>query len=81
VGGPGEATADAVRALIRAALDRARNGAAEDLETALRAVELAYMERGMSHERAAERMRVSRSTFYRLLRRGTQALASTLAGH
>ena len=48
--------------------------------TALRAVELAYLERGVSHERAAERMLVSRSTFYRLLRRGTQALARELAG-
>jgi DNA-directed RNA polymerase specialized sigma24 family protein len=80
VGGPGEATAGAVRTLVRAALERARNGAAEDRELALRAVELAYMERGVSHERAAERMRVSRSTFYRLLRRGTQSLAATLAG-
>jgi len=80
VGGPGEPTADAVRALVRAALERARGGATDDQEMALRAVELAYMERGVSHERAGERMRVSRSTFYRLLRRGTQALCATLAG-
>jgi hypothetical protein len=80
VGGPGDPSADSVRALVRAALERARDGATEDRQMALRAVELAYLRPGISHERAAERMRVSRSTFYRLLRRGTNALAQTLAG-
>jgi predicted DNA-binding protein (UPF0251 family) len=80
VGGPGEPNAEAVRTLVRAALERARDGATEDREMALRAVELAYLQPGISHERAAERMMVSRSTFYRLLRRGTAALAQTLAG-
>jgi DNA-directed RNA polymerase specialized sigma24 family protein len=80
IGGAGEPSADGVRAFVRAALERARDGAAEDREQALRAVELAYLERGLSHERAADRMLVSRSTFYRLLRRGTQALARTMAG-
>jgi DNA-directed RNA polymerase specialized sigma24 family protein len=80
VGGAGEPSADRVRALVRAALERARDGTTDDREMALRAVELAYLERGLSHERAAERMLVSRSTFYRLLRRGTRALARTLAG-
>jgi hypothetical protein len=79
-GGSGESSAEAVRALLRAALERARRGATEDREMALRAVELAYLQPGLSHERAAERMVTSRSTFYRLLRRGTHALAQTLAG-
>ena len=80
VGGAGEPSAEAVRSLVRAALERARDHAREDREMALRAVELAYLQPGISHERAAERMVVSRSTFYRLLRRGTQTLAQTLAG-
>jgi DNA-directed RNA polymerase specialized sigma24 family protein len=79
VSGPGEPSEEAVRALVRAALERARGAADEGRTTALRAVELAYLQPGVSHERAAERMLVSRSTFYRLLRRGTQALARTLA--
>jgi len=72
--------ADDVRALVREGLDRARADADEDREIALRAVQLGYLDRGLSHERAAERLRVSRSTFYRLLRRGTQSLARALAG-
>jgi hypothetical protein len=71
--------ADAVRALISEALARARAGASEDRELAFRALELAYLERTVSHERAAERLGVSRSTFYRLLKRGTAAVVAALA--
>ncbi len=72
--------AEDVRALVRQALVRARTDADQDREAALRAVELGYLDRGLSHERAADRLLVSRSTFYRLLRRGTQALARALTG-
>ena len=71
--------ADAVRALLRAALERARAGANEDRELAFRAVELAYLEHSVSHERVAERLSVSRSTFYRLLKRGISGVVAALA--
>jgi DNA-directed RNA polymerase specialized sigma24 family protein len=68
-----------VRRLIRATLATLRRGASSDLDLALRAVELAYLDRAAPHERLAERLSVSRSTFYRLLRRGTRALAEALS--
>lgn len=70
--------ADAVRALIREALERARTGASEDRELAFRALELAYLEHTVSHERVAERLSVSRSTFYRLLKRAVTGVAAAL---
>lgn len=70
--------ADAVRALIREALNRARAGASEDRELAFRALELAYLEHSISHERTAERLSVSRSTFYRLLKRGVKGLVAAI---
>jgi hypothetical protein len=70
--------ADAVRTLIRDALERARAGAAEDRALAFRAVELAYLEHSVSHERLAERLNVSRSTFYRLLKRGLAGVVAAL---
>ena len=70
--------ADGVRALIREALARARAGASEDQELAFRALELAYLERSVSHERLAERLSVSRSTFYRLLKRGAAGVVAAL---
>jgi hypothetical protein len=70
--------ADAVRALIREALERARAGANEDRELAFRALELAYLEHTVSHERVAERLSVSRSTFYRLLKRAIAGVAAAL---
>lgn len=70
--------AESARAVLRAALKGVGAGAAPELELALRAVELAYIDRAASHERLAERLSVSRSTFYRLLRRGVRALAETL---
>jgi len=66
--------ARAVRQLLREAIRRAKDQGTEDQALALRAIELAYLEHGLSHERAADRLRVSRSTFYRLLKRGITAL-------
>ena len=71
-------SADKVRAMIRDALERARAGARDDRQLAFRAVELAYIERSVSHERVAERLSVSRSTFYRLLKRGVAGVAAAL---
>jgi hypothetical protein len=73
-----ERPADAVRALIREALNRARAGAGEDRELAFRALELAYLEHSVSHERAAERLSVSRSTFYRLLKRAVAGVVAAI---
>ena len=70
--------ADRVRALIRDALERARTGDSEDRDLAFRAVELAYLERSVSQERVAERLSVSRSTFYRLLKRGVAGVVAAL---
>jgi hypothetical protein len=67
-----------IRALVRSALGRARATCAPDQEAALRAVELAYLERATSHERAAGELHVSRSTFYRLLHRGVELTAAAL---
>jgi hypothetical protein len=71
-------SAAAVRRLVEGALGQARAGATKDQELALRAVELAYLRKSVSHERVAERLAVSRSTFYRLLKRGVQAVAEAL---
>jgi hypothetical protein len=70
--------ADQVRNLIRDGLARARAGASEDRELAFRALELAYMEHGISHERVAERLSVSRSTFYRLLKRAVAGVVAAI---
>ena len=70
--------AEGVRVLIREALGRARGGASEDRELAFRAVELAYLQHSVSHERLAERLSVSRSTFYRLLKRGVAGVVAAL---
>ena len=71
------ARAEAVRRLFREALAAAR-AAAPDRGAAFKAVEMAYLDRSVSHERVAERMAVSRSTFYRLLKRGIQGMARAL---
>jgi hypothetical protein len=67
---------EALRQAIRDALARAQ--AAPMQELACRALELAYLEKTTSHERAAERLAVSRATFYRLLERGVHDLARAL---
>jgi len=72
--------AEAVREAIRQALQRARAAAPPDLALAYAALERAYLSRTGSHEQAAEELAVSRATFYRLLRRGIQALAQALQG-
>jgi hypothetical protein len=71
---------DAVRELLIQALESAQAGGRSD-SLAYRAIELAYMQRSLTHERAAERMNVSRSTFYRLLKRGANGIARELGGH
>jgi len=69
---------ESVRAAIRHALEQTMMDAPPDLALALRAIDSAYLARTTSHERAAEELAVSRTTFYRLLRRGVQALAQAL---
>lgn len=69
-------TAAALRRAIEEALARALTAAGPAQELELRAVELGYLERTMSRERAAEELNVSRATFYRLLRRGVGQLAA-----
>lgn len=71
-------SAHGVRLAIRQALEQASVGAPPEQALALRAVERAYLARTISHERAAEELAVSRATFYRLLRRGVQALARAI---
>jgi hypothetical protein len=63
---------------ILAALARARGEASEEQRLALDALELAYLGPYTSAERGAARLSVSRSTFYRLLRRATHHLARAL---
>lgn len=70
--------AKAVRAVICKAIDQAAETAPSADRDVLRAVELAYLERSISHERLAERLSVSRSTLYRMLRRGNYLLAARI---
>lgn len=75
-----ETSPGALRAALQQALVQAQRSAADPGEgEPYRAVELGYLTRGLTHERAAERMRVSRATFYRLLKRGVQGLATLLS--
>jgi hypothetical protein len=71
--------AAAARRLVGSAVSSLKATASSDLALALRAIELAYIDRAAAHERLAERLSVSRSTFYRLLRRGTRSLAEALS--
>jgi DNA-directed RNA polymerase specialized sigma24 family protein len=77
--GSGHMDPEAVRKTIREALDRARREAPADLQAAFQALDLSYLvpDRG-SHEQVARRLGVSRSTFYRLLRRAVHLLAEEL---
>jgi hypothetical protein len=70
--------ADAVRCVLGQALEKASARAMPEVALAYRAVEGAYLARTTSHERTAEELAVSRTTFYRLLRRGVQGLAQAL---
>jgi len=67
--------ANALRRAIQDALAAAREGAGEQQALALHAVELAYLQRGPSHEAIAERLSVSRATLFRMLNRGIRSLA------
>jgi hypothetical protein len=71
--------AERVRQAVTAAMDRARVQASADDRLAIRALTLAHVERTIGIEAAAQQLAVSRSTFYRLLRRGVRALAQALA--
>jgi len=68
-----------VRSLVRGTVTSLQRSCGPDLALAMRAIELAYVDRAAAHERIAERLSVSRSTFYRLLRRGTRTLAEALS--
>jgi hypothetical protein len=72
-------TVPRLRESLEEALRRGTEGAGLDGERALRAVELGYFRPLGSHERAAEQLNVSRATFFRLLKRGTELLATSWA--
>lgn len=72
------AGADDLRRLIRQSLADARTAGPPQDKDALDAVDLAYLQRAGTHEQIAERLSVSRATFYRLLKRGIQTLAGAL---
>ena len=82
LGSPDEAMsrADNLRAVVRRAITEARAGDHGELELACRALEIAYFERKLAHEAIAERLNVSRTTFYRLLHRAEREIASRLVG-
>jgi hypothetical protein len=67
-----------LRVLIGRALQQHLGEASAQQALALRAVQLGYLMPRVSHEAAAERLAVSRATFYRLLKRGTRGLAQRL---
>lgn len=68
-----------LRNLIRGTIERARAQAGERDDLPLRALELGYLSRNMTHEQAAERLAVSRTTFYRLVKRGIQGISADLS--
>jgi hypothetical protein len=72
--------ADHLRTVVRRALAEARADDHAELELACRALEIAYFERKLAHEAIAERLNVSRTTFYRLLHRAEREIASRLVG-
>ncbi|MGI5837292.1 MAG: hypothetical protein ACOX87_12510 [Chloroflexota bacterium] len=69
---------NALRRAILGSLATASNQATPHQQEAYRALELAYIQRTSSQEKAAERMNVSRTTFYRLIKRGIQGLATSM---
>jgi hypothetical protein len=70
--------ADRLRHALHQAIGQASEDGTPADALAYRAIELAYVERSTSHEAAARQLAVSRSTFYRLLKRGIHSLARTL---
>jgi hypothetical protein len=79
---PADATtpAEGVRAMVRAALTEVRAAGTDDGKLTSRAIELTYLERKLAHEAIAERLNVSRSSFYRLLHRAEREIAARLGG-
>ena len=75
----GTTRVDDLRARVAGAVDTRCGHATPQVAQSYRALDLAYLTHGQSHERVAEELAVSRSTFYRLLRRGVSDLATTLA--
>ena len=67
------------QAIVRG-LERAQARASEDQALAYRAIEMAYLEPSGTRAGAANRLAVSRRTFYRLLERGVRDLAALLSG-
>lgn len=67
-----------LRATVEEALKRRVLQVDAERGRALRALEEAYLRKSASNERVAEDLAVSRSTFYRLLRRGAHELALAL---
>lgn len=70
--------ARSLRQLVSDAIAAALEVANEADRPALRALELAYLQRATSHERLAERLSVSRSTLYRMLHHGCQLVVAQL---
>ena len=68
----------ALRETIVGALASARTNASPSQIEAYRALELAYIKKTVSSERAAELLNVSRSTYYRLVKRGIDELVDVL---
>jgi len=64
-----------LRNTLEEALRLGKERAGPHGERALRAVEVGYIREVGSHERAAEHLNVSRATYFRLLKRGTELLA------
>jgi len=75
---PDHIGAEAAHVAVGRALERTRASAVPEQALAYRALESAYLSRTSSHERAAEELAVSRTTFYRLIRRGIHGLAQAL---
>lgn len=72
--------AERVRDVLRTALDTAQADSAPD-DLALRALRLVYIDDRISHERAAQRLSVSRSTVFRLHKRAIRPLALAMRNH
>jgi DNA polymerase III delta prime subunit len=73
--------ADKTRQTIREALSRARAERPGSSQKALRAIELAYMNRSASHKQAMRSLSVSKATFYRLCKRGVGTLTEYAGGY
>lgn len=71
--------AAAVRAVMRDALREVCARGDEDKVLACTALELAYFDRKLAHEAIAERLNVSRTSFYRLLHRAEAEIAERLS--